>query len=275
MKTIITTCLLLFVAFVQAQKLLPGVPLKDVNGALISEQQFREAVTSGKYKYQSLRNADEQVLEYQLLLKEPPVIFETKKDTTPSIPVSTSVAPSANVIPTIVFPTTGNKTNDTLSNSGTIILEKTPASVKQNSSIRMATPLEPFDLTDLAGNRYSSESLKGKVVVLNFWFAECRPCIDEAPELNEVVAKYKDNKDVVILSPTFDGAEKVAIFLQKVTLKTIICAKSKVYTDKLELSYYPTSIVVGKNGYIYNSYTGSVPGIKNSLVADIDAALAK
>ena len=34
-----------------------------------------------------------------------------------------------------------------------------------------------FKFTDLNGNEISTENTKGKVVVLNFWFTGCKPCI--------------------------------------------------------------------------------------------------
>src|SRR5215217_207039 len=45
-------------------------------------------------------------------------------------------------------------------------------------------PLADFSFTDIKGNKLSKTDLKGKVVVFNFWFVECGPCIREMPELN-------------------------------------------------------------------------------------------
>ena len=39
----------------------------------------------------------------------------------------------------------------------------------------------PFTATDIAGNNYTLESLKGKIIVINFWFVECKPCVMEMP----------------------------------------------------------------------------------------------
>jgi thiol-disulfide isomerase/thioredoxin len=45
------------------------------------------------------------------------------------------------------------------------------------------------------GKQYSLESLKSKIVVLNFWFTQCGGCITEMPELNELKKAYS-GKDV-------------------------------------------------------------------------------
>ena len=51
------------------------------------------------------------------------------------------------------------------------------------------------------GSKVSLESLRGKVVVLNFWASWCQPCESEAPVLDEVANHYRDRgrEDVVVL----------------------------------------------------------------------------
>ena len=46
-----------------------------------------------------------------------------------------------------------------------------------------------FALKALDGSTFESDSLKGDVVVLNFWATYCQPCRGEIPELNQVAAK--------------------------------------------------------------------------------------
>ena len=84
-----------------------------------------------------------------------------------------------------------------------------------------------FTMTDLNGHEISSETTKGKVVVLNFWFVSCKPCIAEIPELNEVYKTYKNNSDVVFASITFDKKEKVDVFLEKHPLQYPVVSDAK------------------------------------------------
>src|SRR5258708_7362537 len=61
-----------------------------------------------------------------------------------------------------------------------------------------------FALRDLSGVTVSLESLRGKVVVLNFWTKTCGPCLEEMPELAELAKIVKNRRDVAIVTVTVD-----------------------------------------------------------------------
>ncbi len=60
------------------------------------------------------------------------------------------------------------------------------------SSGASALVLPEFQVTTLEGNQVSSESLKGKVVLINFWATWCDPCVKEIPDLQRFYENWKD-----------------------------------------------------------------------------------
>jgi cytochrome c biogenesis protein CcmG/thiol:disulfide interchange protein DsbE len=74
----------------------------------------------------------------------------------------------------------------------------------------LGRPAAAFSLTTFAGAPVSLESLRGKVVLLNFWASWCVPaCYDEAPALESTWREYKD-KGVVIVGVDIQDREEAA-----------------------------------------------------------------
>ncbi len=124
---------------------------------------------------------------------------------------------------------------------------------------------------DMNGTLVDSNSpeFKDKILVLNFWFTRCPPCIKEIPDLNSLYEKHKDNKDVVFMALTFDNKEKVNTFLEKHQIDYPIMAVSEQSTiSKFGGRSYPTNIIVNKKGNI--SYWG---GSSNSIFTNLDNAI--
>ncbi len=132
-------------------------------------------------------------------------------------------------------------------------------------------PAPDFDLTDLNGRKWSLAKLKGKVVVLNFWYTSCTPCIEEMPELNEIVKMYPSEK-VVFLALTFNDAPKLKTFFKTHEFSYNILPDSKVVDQHYQISGWPTSLVIDKNGMI-KFVKGTSSDIRHDLSAAIDSVL--
>lgn len=68
-----------------------------------------------------------------------------------------------------------------------------------------------FTLTTFDGETYTSADLKGKVVVLNFWASWCKPCEQEADELERAWKEYAGRDDVVFLGVAWTDTDKKSL----------------------------------------------------------------
>jgi peroxiredoxin len=128
-----------------------------------------------------------------------------------------------------------------------------------------------FELTDLQGKKWSLKKLQGKVVVLNFWFTTCIPCIKEIPDLNTLVQDYKD-KNVVFLGLTFSNKDQVKKFLTKHPFDYTLLPGSQEIDKKYNISSWPASIVIDKNGMIKKIISSS-ENIHEELKNEISSLL--
>jgi thiol-disulfide isomerase/thioredoxin len=74
-----------------------------------------------------------------------------------------------------------------------------PGYVSSQGIDEFSTPTRTvtFSGTSATGQKISSKQYLGKVVVVNFWFAQCPPCIAEAPTLNSLATTYADQVQFV------------------------------------------------------------------------------
>jgi len=71
-----------------------------------------------------------------------------------------------------------------------------------------------FTLTDIHGTKWNLKSLRGKVVLVNFWATWCPPCVKELPDLGAVYARFRD-QGFVILGISDEDPSKLQPFLSQ------------------------------------------------------------
>jgi len=70
---------------------------------------------------------------------------------------------------------------------------------------RNPAPAPAFIARDLDGREISTASLRGKVVLLNFWATWCPPCRAEIPDLIALQEKYRDQLQIIGISEDEGG----------------------------------------------------------------------
>lgn len=125
---------------------------------------------------------------------------------------------------------------------------------QQSDGFKNGEEMEPFKERDINGQKIDTKALKGKIVVLNFWFINCPACRVEIPELNEVAASYSSSPDIVFIGLCLDQRWEIKDFLKKTPFNFQHIANARYYGDKYQVNLYPTTVVLDKQGIVrFNS----------------------
>ncbi len=111
-------------------------------------------------------------------------------------------------------------------------------------------PAADFSLPDGAGAPLRLSSLRGKVVLLDFWASWCEPCMKELPELDKLQREFAGRLVVVTIS--IDKERKAALDTArrlKLGLRVLLDPEGKV-AELYDPPKMPTSYVLDREGVV-------------------------
>lgn len=122
-------------------------------------------------------------------------------------------------------------------------------------------------------SKFDSASLRGKVVLVNFWATWCPPCRKEIPSLVKLQEKYRD-KGLVVVGVSMDegGSKLVAKFIEKQKVNyPVILGDADLARGFGGVIGVPASFLVNRNGELVRRYDGFVT--ENELREEIERLL--
>src|SRR6267154_6587045 len=122
-------------------------------------------------------------------------------------------------------------------------------------------PKEPapnFNATTTAGEKFNNASIKGKVVLLEFWTTWCKYCVAEADYVDKLDKEYRDKGLIVLAINVGEPKKLVKIYLEAHPRSCrIVLMEDTNLAAMYEATVYPIYVVIDKDGNISDEQRGA------------------
>lgn len=133
-----------------------------------------------------------------------------------------------------------------------------------------------FEGVTETGETVTSDDYRGGVLVVNFWYAACGPCIVEAPLLEEVWQDYQDQGVAFLGVNTYDQPATALSFARdnNITYPSVIDVNDGqvklAFAQLTPIQATPTTLVIDRDGRVAARIIGQLAtaSILSTLVAD-------
>lgn len=156
-----------------------------------------------------------------------------------------------------------------------LTMKSIPASVKLKDyepykapePLAEGTPAPDWALPTLMGDTVSLADLRGKIVLLDFFYKHCAPCCAALPFLQNIHEKYKDQGVVLLgVDPIDDPVkDEMADFLAKRGITYTILFSDRQLSQTYHIAAYPTLFFIDRDGKIAKVHHGYHPSLEEAL----------
>ena len=132
-----------------------------------------------------------------------------------------------------------------------------------------------WTLYDVNGKQVSLSQLKGKVVLLDFYFIGWSGCMQSLKPLNAIYEKYK-NKELVIASLTERDSKKAVLdFEKRYKIKYTGYINAADVVKSYHVTGFPTFYFIDKEGKIGNVFVGYNDDFEEKVTSVVNNLLSK
>jgi thiol-disulfide isomerase/thioredoxin len=119
-------------------------------------------------------------------------------------------------------------------------------------------PAPRFSATTTAGEKFNNDSIKGKVVLLEFWTTWCGYCADEAPFVDQIGKEYAGKGLVVLAVNVGESKKTVKKYLEQHPRSVrIVLMEDTNLAAMYAAKVYPIYVVIDREGFVAGEQRGA------------------
>ncbi len=140
--------------------------------------------------------------------------------------------------------------------------------------IRAGAPAPAFQLASNSGKPVNLDSLKGQIVLVNFWASWCGPCRKEMPILEQLHKQYKSMGFTMVGVNVEPNSTDAINWLKStpVSFPILFDVDSKV-SKLYQVEGMPNTVILDRKGNVRYIHRGYQPGAENEYLDQIRALI--
>ncbi|MGJ9460493.1 TlpA family protein disulfide reductase [Oceanobacillus sp. CF4.6] len=110
-----------------------------------------------------------------------------------------------------------------------------------------------FELETLNGEQFKLSDLKGKKVILNFWYTWCPPCREEMPEMQKFYEEFGEEVEIIAVNLTYmeKSEQDVHDFIDEFSFTySVPLDREETVAELYKIHAAPTSYFIGTDGIV-------------------------
>ncbi len=119
-------------------------------------------------------------------------------------------------------------------------------------------PAPRFNAKTMGGEKFTNQTIKGKVVLLDFWTTWCPYCLDDAPYVDKIEQEYA-GKGLIVLSVDVGESKKTVkkYLAQHPHTTRIVLTDDTNLAAMYQATVYPIYVVIDKDGNVAGTQRGA------------------
>lgn len=138
---------------------------------------------------------------------------------------------------------------------------------ERKAALKIGNRMPAFTLQSRDGTEIiSSESVRGKVYLLDFWATWCIPCRETYPTIERIVGQF-DSSELMLISVAMNSSEaELARWFKRFKKPThLVNVEDELTRERFGIPYIPHLLLVDANGYLVGKYTTDLSHLEQDI----------